>query len=139
VHNGGNNAIKNESSVRLVPAHSALVRAGLLDYVKALPKGGPLFPGLTRRKSKGGKCGARIGEIFRKRLIALGLKREGLVFHSFRHTVGTRLDQAGVSQTDSARILGHEIPEMTFGTYSGGPGALRLKVEIEKIHYEGVA
>jgi integrase len=86
VHNGGENKLKNETSARLIPIHSELVRLGLLDYVKALPKG-PLFPGLTRRESKGGKIGARIGELFRKKLVALKLKREGLCFHSLRHCV----------------------------------------------------
>ena len=55
IHNGGKNHLKNESSARVVPVHSELVRAGLLDYVKALPQNGPLFPGLKRRESKGGK------------------------------------------------------------------------------------
>jgi integrase len=46
IHNGGENKLKNDSSARLIPVHSELVRLGLLDYVKALPKG-PLFPGLN--------------------------------------------------------------------------------------------
>jgi integrase len=82
IHNGGENKLKNEPSARLIPVHSELVRLGFLDYVAALPKG-PLFPGLTRRESKGGKIGARVGELFRKKLKKLGLKREGICFHSF--------------------------------------------------------
>ena len=61
---------------RLVPVHSELVRAGLLQYVAALPQDGPLFLGLVRRASKGGKIGARLGELFRDKLDALGLKRD---------------------------------------------------------------
>ena len=79
IHNGGNNALKNKASARLVPVHSELVRAGFLDYVKALPQNGPLFPGLTRRASMG-KIGARLGELFRKKLITLGMKRDGPCF-----------------------------------------------------------
>jgi integrase len=138
IHNGGKNALKNEASVRLVPVHSELVRAGLLKYVAALPKGSALFPGLVRRASKGGKIGARLGELFRKRLIALGLKRDGICFHSFRHTVSGKLDQAGVAQTDAARVLGHDIPGMIFGTYSTGPGLKRLAAVVEEIRYERV-
>ena len=48
------------SNKDLVPVHSELVHAGFLDYVKALPQHGSLFPGLTRRASKG-KIGARLG------------------------------------------------------------------------------
>jgi integrase len=138
IHNGGNNLLKNKASARLIPVHSELVRAGLLDYVKALPKGGPLFPGLVRRESKGGKIGARLGELFRKRLIALGLKREGLCFHSFRHLVAGKLEQAGVAQTDAARVLGHSIEGMSYGVYSTGPGLKRLAAVVEDIHYENI-
>jgi integrase len=138
VHNGGDNKLKNETSARLIPVHSELDRLGLLDYVKALPKG-PLFPGLTRRESKGGKVGARVGELFRKRLVALGLKRDGLCFHSFRHTVAGRLEAAGVPQSDAARILGHAVTGESYGTYSKpGPGLIRVKDVVEQITYEGL-
>jgi integrase len=135
IHNGGRNLLKNKASARLVPVHSELVRAGLLDYVKALPQDGPLFPGLVRRASKGGKIGARLGELFRKRLVALGLKRDGLCFHSFRHSVATRLEQAGIPQTDASRVLGHTVSGMSYGTYSSGPGLKRLAAVVEEIQY----
>jgi integrase len=138
IHNGGNNALKNAASARLVPIHSELVRAGLLRYRDSLPKDGPLFPGLQRRASKGGKIGARVGELFRDRLESLGLKRDRLCFHSFRHTVGGRLDTAAVSQTDAARVLGHTIPGMSFGIYSTGPGLKRLAAVVEEITYPGL-
>jgi integrase len=136
IHNGGNNALKNKASARLIPVHSALVRAGLLDYAKALRKGSALFPGLKRRESKGGKVGARLGELFRKKLVVLGLKRPGLVFHSLRHNAATALEQAAVSQTDAARVLGHSVAGMSYGTYSSGPGLKRLAAVVEEIQYE---
>jgi integrase len=137
IHNGDNaHHLKNESSARVVPLHSEIVRAGLLDYAKALPKNGPLFPGLKRRASKGDKVGARVGELFRKQLIALGLKREGLVFHSLRHNVATALEQAAVSASDTARVLGHAIAGESFGTYSTGPGLKRLAAVVEEIQYD---
>jgi integrase len=138
IHNGGSNKLKNESSARLIPVHSELVRAGLLDYVKALPSG-PLFPGLKRRASKGGKVGARVGELFRKRLVALKLKREGLCFHSLRHNAAGALDAAGVPQSDAARVLGHAVAGMSYGTYSqAGPGLKRVAAVVEQITYEGL-
>ena len=138
VHNGGENKLKNETSARLIPVHSALVHAGLLDYVKAL-KAGPLFPGLTRRESKGNKVGARVGELFRKKLVALKLKRDGLCFHSFRHNVSNSLDVAGVPQSDAARVLGHAVSGMSYGTYSqAGPGLKRVAAVVEMIAYDGL-
>jgi integrase len=139
IHNGGNNLLKNKASIRRVPVHSELVRAGFLDYVKALPKDGLLFPGLIRRASKGGKIGARLGELFRKKLVALGLKRDDLCFHSFRHTVAGKLEQASVSETDAARVLGHAIAGISYGVYSSGPGLKRLAGIVEEIHYDGFA
>jgi integrase len=138
IHNGGNNALKNAASARLVPIHSELVRAGLLQYRDSLPKDGPLFPGLVRRASKGGKVGARLGELFRDKLESLGLKRELLCFHSFRHTAAERLEAAAVSQTDAARVLGHTIAGMSYGVYSSGPGLKRLAAVVESIEYPGL-
>jgi integrase len=138
VHNGGSNKLKNESSARFIPVHSELVRAGFLDYVKAL-KAGPLFPGLVRRESKGGKLGARLGELFRKKLVALKLKRDGLCFHSFRHTVATALRRASVLQEDAARVLGHAVEGESYGTYAqAGPELIDVKATVEKIKYEGL-
>jgi integrase len=139
IHNGGENKLKNETSARLIPVHSALVHAGLLAYVKALPKG-PLFPGLVRRESKGGKVGARLGELFRKKLVTLKLKRDGLCFHSFRHTVATALRRASVPQEDAARVLGHAVEGESYGTYAqAGPELIDVKATVEKIKYEGAA
>jgi integrase len=137
IHNGDNNHLKNNSSARAIPVHSELVRAGLLKYIRALPKDGLLFPGLKRRSSKGNKIGARLGELFRKLLIALGIKRDGLCFHSLRHTVAQRLEAAAVSQTDAARVLGHTIEGESYGTYSSGPGLTRLAAVVEEISYRG--
>lgn len=38
-------------------------------------------------------------------------------FHSFRKTVATALDQAGLSPRDIAEYLGHAEPSLTMGTY----------------------
>src|SRR5262245_58747195 len=100
IHNGDDaHHLKNESSARAIPVHSELVRAGLLNYGQALPQDGLLFPGLKRRTSKGGKIGARLGELFRKKLMAVGMKRVGLWFNSLRHTVAHRLAARAVPHT----------------------------------------
>jgi integrase len=142
IHNGDDeHKLKNENArPRLLPMHSALVRAGLLDYVANLPnKRGQLFPGLQRRASKDNKFGPRVGELYNKKLRKLGIKRKGLDFHSFRHTVSNVLEIAGVPQTDAARVLGHSIEGMTYGNYSQpGPGLIRVKDVVEKIKYEGL-
>jgi integrase len=129
--------LKTKSSPRVVPVHSTLIDQGLLKYHANLPQGGRLFPGLKARASKGGKLGAGLGDAFEAWRKSVGLVRNGLTFHSFRHGVAEALDRAGVAETDAARILGHDIPGMSFGTYSASPGLKRLQAEVEKINFPG--
>jgi integrase len=145
-HDEGSNNIKTEIP-RLVPVHSALVRAGFLDYVAASPKDGPLFPGLQPRPSKDGRLSCRIGELFAKRLRALGIQQKAaeekptrqLCFHSLKHNVGQALDTAKESKEDIARVLGHAVEGISLETYSHeGPGLARVKAVIEAIQYEGL-
>jgi integrase len=141
IHNGGKNHLKNKSSERKVPIHNQLIRAGLLDYAKAVPQNGALFPTLQRRKSKGDKIGARVGELFRKRLISLGIKaeeRKGLCFHSLRHNFGRCLDVADVSERDAARLMGHKVKGITFGVYGEGELENLASIVQRAIKYEGL-
>jgi hypothetical protein len=44
-----------------------------------------------------------------------------------------------VPQSDAARVLGHAVAGMSYGTYSQpGPGLVRVKELVEKIKYEGL-
>ena len=57
------------------------------------------------------------------------------MFHSIRKTVITQLEQAGVPESVTADIVGHEKKTMTYGLYSGG-SSLKQKLEaINKIKY----
>jgi len=102
-----------------------------------LPRGGKLFPGLVARQSKGGKLGARLGEEFREWLVRLGLKREKLCYHSFRHNVADAMNNAKVYPPHKSRVLGHAVPGMT-GHYGRGPGLKLLAEAVESISYEGL-
>jgi integrase len=127
---------KTKAATRVVPIHHAIIGAGFLKYRDALPAGSGLFPGLKGRASKGGKLGPKIGDAFNAWRKRLGITRDGINFHSFRHSVGHRLDKAGVPESDRAAVLGHEHPHITSGTYSHrGPGLRRLKGIVEKIDY----
>jgi integrase len=129
--------LKTKSSKRIVPIHSKLIAAGLLKYHAALPVDGRLFPGLKQRASKN-KFGAALGEAFERWRRDLGIVRPRVTFHSFRHNASGALDRAGAAQTDVARILGHKISGMSFGTYSEGPGLARLRDVVELIRYPGL-
>jgi integrase len=139
IHNGNGNSLKNKSAPRCIPVHSQLIKRGLLDYVAALPNGSRLFPALKPRKSRNNKVGAELGDEFREWRRSVGVDRDGVNFHSFRHSVANMLDKLGVPETDSARVLGHKIDGITYSVYShDGPGLKRLQKIVEQIKHPGL-
>jgi integrase len=127
---------KTDNAERVVPVHHALIDAGLFKYRDALPPGSRLFPGLRGRASKDGKLAADLGDAFRKWRKRLGITRNGVNFHSFRHTVGDRLRKAGVAKDDRGFLLGHADVDIQNKVYGhSGPGLHRLREMVEKIAY----
>jgi integrase len=140
VHDGddGHHLKNDETRPRQIPVHKILVRAGFLDYVAALPKNGPLFPGLKRRAN--GEIGELLGKRFNERRCELGITRDGMLldFHSWRDTVATKMDEAGIPESHMNEVLGHAQKTETTRTYSKGPGIHNLKVAVDSIEYEGL-
>ncbi len=127
---------KTDSAPRIVPLHRKLIDAGLLRYRDALPPGSRLFPGLRGRASRGGKLGPALGDAFEAWRKSLGINREGVNFHSFRHSVGDVLRKAGVSEDDRGALLGHADTTIQSKVYGhDGPGLGRLQKVVEAIQY----
>ncbi|WP_090387890.1 tyrosine-type recombinase/integrase [Pseudomonas anguilliseptica] len=108
--------------MRTIPIHPDL----LPTYQRRLEatEDGYLFAG---KQDKAGKRLNAVQQRFTK------LKREQKftdlhVFHSFRGTVITQLEQAGVSPLAITSIVGHKRGSITFDVYSAG-ASLRQKLE----------
>jgi integrase len=130
---------KSDAAPRVVPLHHALIDASLLRYRDTLPPGSRLFPGLRGRKSKGGKLGPALGDAFETWRKNLGINRESVNFHSFRHSVGDVLRKAGVSEDDRGALLGHADTTTQSKVYGhDGPGLRRLQKVVEAIEYPGL-
>ncbi len=115
---GDRKSLKTSAARRLVPVHQNLIDAGLLNYVQAMKdrKATKLFPDFTYDPKNG--WGRQQSRWFNDRLLVeLGLKTKTRVFHSLRHTVNTRLLQAGVSPSLVKSIIGHEQEGMTHRQY----------------------
>ena len=48
----------------------------------------------------------------------------------------TKLEQAGIPESITADIVGHEKKTMTYGLYSGGSSMAQKIEAIEKINYQ---
>lgn len=139
---------KNKSSCRQIPISQRLIDAGFLDYVNRLKKYDSLFPELTLgKKSKG--LGDYASKWFNERyLLSIKLDKrsadgkQGVSFHSFRHSFVTNLDKAvikGNTLNDSERhyITGHEQEGIRNKTYNHmGVNLQRLKTFVDAIDHE---
>jgi integrase len=104
-------SIKNDSSVRRVPLHPKLIEEGFLEYVRSLPKNGPLFPSLRPDKfgSKGGNATKRIGPIVRGLagiMPSLADKRLS-PNHSWRHRLIEECRRIPIRQDIEDALTGH--------------------------------
>lgn len=131
-------ATKTDSSVRDVPVHSQLIELGFREYVALLKARGHtrLFPDLPLRKNKPGEVLGRWFKVYRKRWGVEGKTRSSKVFHSFRHTVETRLARADADQHHIDALLGH-APQGSTGRndYNKGYSDQQLHRGIEMLSY----
>ena len=121
---------KTPSGNREVPLHDQL--KDLIKELKNSSQDGYLLSGLS--EDKDGKRSGAIGKRFGRLKNQLGFERR-FVFHSFRKTVVTLLEQAGISENLAADIVGHEKPRITYGLYSGGSSLEQKLKAINMINY----
>jgi site-specific recombinase XerD len=100
-----NQNIKNDESIRKIPLHSAIIKAGFLDYVRSLPPG-PLFPMLETSKHGRQRADAsrKLGSWLREVALIVDPRK---VNHSHRHSAETLMEAAGVPKARAYKITGH--------------------------------
>ncbi len=130
-------SLKTKAAARVVPIHSELVHCGFLDYVKALPRDGQLFPAL---KQGGPDC--KYNHYFAKRFTdyrrKAGVTGPRTAFHSFRKNVAQALKDKRATQVEIAELIGHE-QGFTFSVYAPMQLPMRaLKELTERIYYPGL-
>lgn len=110
---------KNKNSIRRLPIPSRLVQLGFIEYVEHVRQLGAtrLFPhrnvsGTTAQNDPSKNCSRAFG----KYLDSLDIKSKRLVFHSFRHTVVTALQDCGTPLLDSMQITGHQAQDHAIKT-----------------------
>lgn len=121
---------KTDAGNRKVPIHSGIKQ--LVARLGDTSTDGYLLSGLTFNKY--GDRSNAIGKRFGRLKSSIGYGRE-LVFHSFRRGVATQFENREVPEVIAARILGHEFPTMSFGTYSGGASLDTLREAVEVLRW----
>ena len=130
---GERKSLKTPAAKRRVPIHSELIRLGFLEWVQSLPRQERLFMSFSYNEKEG--FGRNPGRWFGTFLNRLGMKEPGLVLHSFRHTMITRLAQAGVHEPLYQDIVGHEREGVAQQVYFKEGHTLAQKQEaLEKFH-----
>lgn len=120
---------KTAAGWRDVPIHTKL--APTIERLIGDRKDGWLFNDLTKNKygDRSNAIGKRFGKL---KANSFGPQ---FVFHSFRKTFVTLLENAGVPESVVASLVGHDVPTLTFGLYSGGVSLAVKREALEKLVY----
>lgn len=117
-------SIKNphsERSVPLVDGAYGFVLADFMSLVEARrvsveDDSNMVFDGLRLMKNG---YGEQVSKWFNRTLLPKVItEREGLAFHSFRHTVATQLKQKGIELAYAQAVLGHSSGSITYDRYA---------------------
>lgn len=121
-------SLKNDTAARILPLHPELIRMGFLSYIEAIAPqpSDPLFPDLEPQ-GMDRKRGPRITRWFVHYRKSIGVFREGVAMHSFRHTAITRLTDAITNEKQRRHrdfMMGHSSGARSEGDvrYDKGPG-----------------
>lgn len=127
---------KTVDARRIVPIHQDIIDIGFLDYAKSIQNQGfkYLFPYLTDGHNGKGK---NVGRQFSNWLSDVGISDSRKVFHSFRHTVITRLHSMSANAAHVMQIVGHssETQGVHFQTYTHDVGLRALSETLGRLNY----
>jgi len=127
---------KNENARRIIPIHSKLIELGLLDYAKSIQEKGYsyLFPYLLESANGRGKNAGRQFSLYMRDDLKIENSRK--VFHSFRHTVITRLHTINSNKAHVIQLVGHEDSSVHFGTYTHDIELKALQETLNRLTYD---
>ena len=131
--------LKSDAATRLIPIHSNLRDLGFGDYVRSVRNkhgnASRLFPDFTYQKNTG--YTKNFGRWYNETLMArLGIKSSSHIFHGLRHTMNTRLLQAGVEPSVVAMLLGHARSGVQAQYFADGYKPHQLAEALERFAIE---
>lgn len=135
VNDSGSKRLKTSSSARLIPIHHKLIEAGILEYWEILMRQeeARFFPDL--KEGVNDSLSAPFSKRFRRVLNTLGLTRQGVCFHSLRHTFIDGLRKAGVERSIAMTLTGHQSSDV-HDHYGNGYGLETLQKALDKVSFQ---
>jgi integrase len=126
--------LKNEQSRRKLPLHPELIRIGFLDYMAEITTHPQdrVFPDL-RPGGKDKKLGYYFSKRFSAYRNAVGVRRPGLDYHSFRHGVTTKFYEADINEGWIDFLTGHESGGESRSRYLKGIPLVQLRGAIARV------
>ena len=125
---------KNRAGQGIVPVHPRLIELGFRAYLDDLNAKGEaqLFP-----KLKGAKLSKNTSRNFGLLLDEVGISDPLKVFHSFRHSVITRLHSARGNTAHVMQLVGHaqSKSDVHFGTYTHSISPAELLETLKLLNY----
>ncbi len=136
INDRGDKKLKSVNGQRIIPLHSVLLRAGIVEFAQSR-SGGKLFPDVIPYR---GKYGHQVSKDFARHRKSLGINGEGQTFHGIRHSVISKLWAAGVPEAHTAAIAGHQRGKSeSYLRYSKKNDLGPLRAAIESIDYGKIA
>ena len=134
-HSAAGKSVKTDASSRVLPLHSKVIEAGLVDFVNASDQkeGLRLFPDVTADKE--GSYSNNFRGWFKRHQNNAGVTTEKKSMHSFRHTFETAAINGGIDLLTVKLLMGHKIGAGITDTYYHGKGLEKLQEAIEKVDY----
>lgn len=130
--------LKSKNSFRKTPIHPHLIELGFLDFVDSCNNNGRLFEELSNWTEREGYS-RPIGDWFNRdylQHLGIYIKRKK-VFYSFRHTLTSTLERAGVSNPMIEQICGRDADDKSIGQeyYTDDTESSRLLSELSKVDF----
>lgn len=125
--------LKTANARRLVPLHSAIVGEVTAWARRRETEGGPKVNLWGFERASDGRLSSALSKRLNRRLALAGIKRDGLVAYSLRHTFATRLKSADVQEHVISELMGHAVESLSVGRYGKKLDVQRLREAVEKL------
>ncbi len=131
--------VKTKAGIRTVPIHSKLIELGFLDFLKTrnTMEITRIFPEEPRHTNGQFDSFSKRFATFKKNCGIQSDETKMYDFHSFRHTIRTKLTEAYVEESLIDSIVGHENKSASIGRtiYNHSDLNPQKKEAIEKLQY----